>query len=188
MPLPPGAIALPGSEYVAAGAALALAEHDVEGAVTWLSTHGPGDDTDRQIRITTMLSEWASAHPAEALRLIEQDRLESYTGSLASAAIKGDPSIATAVMECINDHDERGSILQGSNAQANTDVLDFFPAPGLPNRLPNFQERYECLLEAVEAGNFQAGQKQDLLRFVYDNFRSKVPDAQQAYEAMKKEP
>jgi hypothetical protein len=63
-------------------------------------------------------------------------------------------------------------------------VIDFFPAPGLPNRLPNFQERYECMLEAVEAGNFRSGQKVSLLRNLHEEFRSEVPDAQQAYEAM----
>jgi len=102
----------PGDEYVAAGAALALAEHDVEGAVAWLSTHGPGDDADRRSRTYEMLREWAGAHPAEALRLIEEDRLESYTGSLAYAAIKGDPAIATAVMQAMDDHGERAGALQ----------------------------------------------------------------------------
>jgi len=57
--------------------------------------------------------------------------------------------------------------------------LDCFPAPGLPNRLPNFQERYECLLEAVEAGNFPAGQRRSLLSSLYQNFRHRVPEAAQ---------
>ena len=128
----------PGDEYVAAGAALALAEHDVEGAVAWLSTHGPGDDADRRSRTYEMLREWAGAHPAEALRLID-------------------------------------SMLElDSNSE-----LDCFPAPGLPTRLPNFQERYECLLEAVEAGNFPAGQRRSLLSSLYQNFRHRVPEAAQ---------
>ena len=178
----------PGDEYVAAGAALALAEHDVEGAVAWLSTHGPGDDADRRSRTREMLREWATAHPAEALKLIEEDRLQSYTRSLAYAAIMGDPGIATAVMRAMDDHGERerAGALQDLHGVDSNHVIDFFPAPGLPNRLPNFQERYECLLEAVEAGNFRPGEKVNLLRNLHQNFRHKVPEAQQAYEAMTK--
>ena len=179
----------PDAEYVAAGAALALAEHDVEGAVTWLSTHGPGDDTDRRSRTYEMLSEWATAHPVEALKLIEEDRLQSYTGSLATAAIMGDPGIATAVMQGMGDHRERerAGALQDVHGLDSNHMLDFFPAPGLPNRLPNFQERYECLLEAVEAGNFRPGKEVSLLRSLYANFRHQVPDAQRAFEAMPEE-
>jgi len=134
-----------------------------------------------------MLRQWATVHPGDALRLIEEDRLQSHSDSLAYGAIMGDPAITTRVMECIDDHGERASILQGSNAQGSIHVLDSFPAPGLPNRLPNFRERYECLLEAVEAGNFRAGQKRALLRSLYQNFRFKVPEAQEAYDAMGKE-
>lgn len=179
----------PGDEHVAAGAALALAEYDVEGAVSWLSEHGPGDDADRRGRIYGMLSEWASAHPAEALRLIEEDRLESHTRSLAYAAIKGDPGIARAVMQAMDDHgeSERAAALRDSMLELDSiHEADLFPAPGLPNRLPNFQERYECLLDAVEAGNFRADRKRSLLRSLYQEFRSKVPEAQQDYEAMRK--
>jgi hypothetical protein len=61
---------------------------------------------------------------------------------------------------------------------------DFFPAPGLPNRLPNFQERYECLLEAVEAGDFRSGNTGSVLGSLYAAFSSSVPEARQAYEAM----
>ena len=174
----------PIEERVAAGAALTLAEYDVEGAVTWLSQHGPGDDTDRRGRISTMLGEWATAHPAEALKLIEEDRLQSYTGWLATAAIMGDPGIATAVMQSMDNHGERARALQDVHRLDSNSEHDFFPAPGLPNRLPNFQERYECLLEAVEAGDFRSGKKVSLLRNLYANFRFKVPDAQRAYEAM----
>ena len=133
-----------------------------------------------------MLSEWATAHPAEALKLIEENRLQSYTGSLAYAAIMGDPGIATAVMQGMDDHGERerAGALQDVHGLDSNHENDFFPAPGLPNRLPNFQERYECLLEAVEAGDFRSGKKVSLLRNLYANFRFKVPDAQRAYEAM----
>jgi hypothetical protein len=175
----------PIEERVAAGAALTLAEYDVEGAVTWLSQHGPGDDTDRRGRISTMLGEWATAHPAEALKLIEEDRLQSYTGWLATAAIMGDPGIATAVMQSMDNHGERARALQDVHRLDSNSEHDFFPAPGLPNRLPNFQERYECLLEAVEAVNFRPGEKVSLLRNLNANFRSEVPEAQRAYEAMK---
>ena len=75
-------------------------------------TVAAADDADRRSRTYEMLREWAGAHPAEALRLIEEDRLESYTGSLAYAAIKGDPAIATAVMQAMDDHGERAGALQ----------------------------------------------------------------------------
>ena len=103
----------------------------------------------------------------KALRLIKEDRLESYTGSLAYAAIKGDPAIATAVMQAMDDHGERAGALQNVHGLDSNHVIDVFPAPGLPNRLPNFQERYECLLEAGEAGNFPAGQRRSLLSSLY---------------------
>ena len=53
--------------------------------------------------------------------------------------------------------------------------------------MPNFRERYEGLLEAVEAGNFRDSWKRSRLRSLYQNFRSKVPEAREAYDAMRKE-
>jgi len=105
---------------------------------------------------------------------------------LAYAAIMGDPGIATAVMRAMDDHGEgeRAGALQEVHGVDSIHERDLFPAPGLPNRLPNFQERYECLLEAVESGNFRDSKKQSLLRSLYQEFRHKLPEAQRAYEAM----
>jgi hypothetical protein len=140
-------------------------------------------------RITTVLSEWAITHPAEALKLIEQDRLQSHTRSLACAAMMGDPGIARAVMQAMADHSERerAGVLQDVHGVDSIHERDLFPAPGLPNRLPNFRERYEGLLEAVEAGNFRDSWKRSRLRSLNQNFRHKVPEAQEAYEAMGRE-
>ena len=131
-----------------------------------------------------MLREWASAHPAEALKSIEDERFQNLTASLAYGAIMGDPGIATAVMQAMDDHGERASVLLSANAQGSNHVFDLFPVPGQPNRLPNFRERYECLLEAVEAGSFRPGQKRAQLSSLYQEFRHKLPGVQQAFEAM----
>ena len=143
----------PIEEGVAAGAALTLAEHDVEGAVTWLSTHGPGDDTDRRGRTSMMLIEWATAHPVEALKLIEEDRLQSYTRWLASAAIMGDPGIATAVMQGMGER-ERVGALQEVHGLDSIHQHDFFPAPGLPNRLQEFTCRWLTVCRIRRFANF----------------------------------
>jgi hypothetical protein len=53
-------------------------------------------------------------------------------------------------------------------------VNDFFPTPEGPNRLPNFQQRYDFLIEGIEQGTFPEKQKESLLKSLENEFKGKL--------------
>lgn len=176
-----GVIMMPPNETIARSAALALAEFDLEAAEDWLMTAGPGDEQARKQRRSDLLRDWAKNDPDEALGRIGDEGYNVET--LARGIIQGDPALAVELMEAIDNHGLRArSLLTAVRSIGNVHVRDFFPVPGGQNRLPNFEERYQQILDAVHAGQFSEGQKESLLRAVHFSFEQHVPAARRAYE------
>lgn len=174
-----GAIMVPTDETIARSAALSLARFDLKAAEEWLREAGPGDEQSRIQRRSELLSDWAAANPEQAQELIGMEGYHQPT--IARGIIQGDPSRAVELMEAMDDHGERArSLLTAVSSLGNTHVRDFFPIPGERNRLPNFEERYQQMLDAVEAGRFKEGQEQVLLRAVHRSFQHNVAAASKA--------
>ncbi|MEJ6642895.1 MAG: hypothetical protein QNL33_06525 [Akkermansiaceae bacterium] len=121
--------------------------------------------------VMTYLGEWE-----RVLELPEvKKNYESYQAQLNSR-LSGD--IAIPPEEVIRETpsaSHQTQILQSVIWSAGSDhVNDFFPTPEGPNRLPNFQQRYDFLIEGIEQGTFPEKQKESLLKSLENEFKGKL--------------
>lgn len=186
-PSPTGRIQIPIEEATVAKAALALANHDLDAALDWLRQHGTGNEQDHSRRVFDLTQAWATAHPEQALKLINDERFRDNFFPLTYGAIRGDPALAPRIMQEIKGHSERaGVLLPAISSMGSNRVDDFFPAPGQRNRLPNFQERYDALLEGIEVGNFSDNQKASVLKDLNQEFAQVLHDEEASQSAPRK--
>ncbi|NNC89230.1 MAG: hypothetical protein HKN82_12290 [Akkermansiaceae bacterium] len=106
---------------------------------------------------------------------------------MARGIFAADPEDDVEIMSRIEDHGPQArSILTGLSSLGSNHVKNLFPAPGQRNRLPDFERRYEAMLEAIEAGRFVPGQKQFLIKNTHREFQHQVPTAKEAFDALEK--
>lgn len=158
----------------------ALAQHDLESAVEWLSNNGPGGAATRENRVAAMMRHWASANPEGALSVIDDPRYAKYAAAIGHGGIEGNPALASAAVEAMGPEGAR-TPLEIANIVASRSPEIHFPAPGRNNLQPDQEAHYEALLEAVLAGGFEGREEAELLGNVHRAFKGTLPRAQAAF-------
>lgn len=180
-----GWIITPPDEIIGKEVAMALARFDLAAARDYLRDTGPGSEQDRTGRSSEVLQAWATEFPERALELLDDPAYEDWQTTFARGILDADPEFGIEIMGKIETHGARArSLLTGISPLGSNHVRDFFPVPGHRNRLPDFERRYEAMLETIEAGRFKEGQKQILLKNTHREFQHKIPAAKEAWEAL----
>ena len=120
---------------------------------------------------------------AEAVDRMQDADFQVWQKTLARGVLNRDTSYAVALIENMDNEQWRIETLSSEISSLGSSwVRDIFPAPGGPNRLPEFERRYEEILAAVEAGDFKPEQREKILNSVHGEFANKVPAASEAAE------
>lgn len=173
-----GFIAIPPEETIMAHALASLARFDPAGALEWLADHQVDPEKPDYNRIHGMWRQLATRHPDEALEIFAReeyvDARRSNIGWLLGRDFSKTADVIAATPKASHQAQILGDLLHSAGSNH---VNDFFPTPEGPNRLPNFQQRYDRLLEAIDLGTFPEKQKESLIKRLDREFQGKLTPA-----------
>lgn len=179
---PNGFIVIPDEEFKAMIVGPALAQHDLDGAIAWLRSDGPGDANYRESRVAGMLRLWAQANPELALSLINHPNYAQHAGVIGHGVMSGNPALASEAVAAMGPEAARVPFQTGHLVAARSPEIHF-PIPGENNLIPDTEAHYEALLDAVQTGGFEPGRFDELLENIHSAFRGDLPHAHAAWEA-----
>lgn len=170
-----GIILTPPGEAIISHALASLARFNPEAAVDWLNQHEPNPDKPDYNRPHAMWRQLATHHPAQALEIFSREEFINPRRGNIGWLIQNDYTLLPNAVTETEKFSHQTQIIQSVlMSAASTHVNDFFPTPGGPNRLPDFQKRHDSLLEAIKRGTYHEKQKESLLRSLKREFAGKV--------------
>lgn len=170
-----GFIAIPPEETIISQAVASLARFNPEAAVTWLKEHEPNPDKPDYNRIHGMWRQLATNYPEQALEIFAQEEYLDPRRANIGWMIQSDHSLLPDAVAQTEKASHQVQIIQNVLMSAGSNhVKDFFPTPEGLNRLPNFQQRYDYLVEAINLGTYPERQKESLLKSLNREFRHKL--------------
>lgn len=170
-----GFIAVPPEERMLSNALASLARFDPEKALAWLKENEMNPEKPDYNRIHGMWRQLATEHPQEALEILAREEYADARRANLSWLLIEDfsltPDAIAATPEASHQVQILGDVIRSA---ASNHVKDFMPTPEGPNRLPNFQERYDDILEAIELGTHSDKQKERLQVRLEKEFQGKL--------------
>ncbi|MEN8784750.1 MAG: hypothetical protein ABF379_10330 [Akkermansiaceae bacterium] len=170
-----GFIAVPPEETIISQALASLARFNPEAAVTWLKEHEPNPEKPDYNRVHGMWRQLATHHPEQATRIFSQEQYLDPRRANIGWMIQFDYSLLPEAITQTEKASHQTQIIHSVlSSSASNHVNDFFPTPDGPNRLPNFQQRHDYLLEAINLGTYHEKQKESLLKSLAREFSQKL--------------
>jgi hypothetical protein len=170
-----GFIAIPPEEVIISNALASLARFDPEAAVAWLAEHEPDPEKPDYNRIHGMWRALAENYPERALEIFGEEKYLDARRMNIGGVLEKDFSLVPEVITGTPKASHQVQILQSVMSSAGSaHVNDFFPTPEGPNRLPNFQERYDFLLEGIHQGAYPERQREQFLERLEQTFEGKL--------------
>lgn len=150
----------------------ALARHDAAAAAEWLQSHQHKVDQPDHRRTAEVWETFAKEYPGDAMTQLSNPDLSAYHFKIAAEIGKHNFSLAPDLVLTpglgIETQAHLLNRLIDTSAMENT--IDRFPVPEKHNQIPNYQERYDQLLEAIDRSEVAPEAKQGLREKLDRNF------------------
>lgn len=170
-----GFIAIPPEESIVTQAVASLARFNPEIAVAWLKEHEPNPEKPDYNRTHGMWRQLATNYPEQALEIFSREEYLDPRRANIGWMIQYNHSLLPDVIAETDKSSHQVQIIQSVLMSSGSNhVKDFFPTPDGPNRLPNFQQRRDYILEAIELGTYHEKQKESLIRSLNREFQHKL--------------
>lgn len=152
----------PLNEYLISHALAAQAKFDPGVAEQWLEDHRLRPDQPDHERLVKMWQAFGREFPGEAMEHLSNPDLSGFHFEIAAEIGMGNLMLASDLMSVLEGKPEvQGKVLNQlidrGMGSANVDgvnhggvEIDQYPVPDRYNRIPNFQERHDQLMEAIE--------------------------------------
>lgn len=129
----------------------ALARFDPLASLQWVATHQASPNRPDQQRIANMWKVLAHSYPDDAFSALSNPSISEYNFELAIALGARDFSRIPQIINALPDPAIQGQVLNRLTDRAtNLRYIDNFPTPEGPNRIHNYPQRRESLLNAID--------------------------------------
>lgn len=170
-----GWVSIPPEEVIISNALASLARFNPEAALSWLADHEADPEKPDYNRIHGMWRQLATNYPEQALEIFAEEKYSDPRRANIGWLLSQDFSAVTDAITETPKASHQTQILHSVISSAGSNhVNDFFPTPEGPNRLPNFQQRHDFLLEAINRGTYHEKQKESLLGSLEREFKGKL--------------
>ena len=166
----------PSEETLISNTLASLARFDPKGALDWLLFHELDPQNPDYQRQTKMWQTHAQDFPSEAMQLLSNPAFSKHHFEIAATLGKHNLSLAPDLISALGQYSEtQGRVLNRviSHAASNN-TIDKFPEPDRHNRIFNFQERHDQMLEAIELSNLPPEKKEGFRQVVAKEFHGKL--------------
>ena len=153
-----------------------LARFDPKGSLDWLLLHRLQPEQADHQRLANLWQTHAQESPTEARQLLTDPAFSKHHFEIAATIGKHNFSLAPDLISSLTQYSEtQGRVLNRLiSHSASNNTIDKFPQPDRHNRIPNYQERHDQMLEAIEVSNLPPEKKEGFRQAVAKEFANKI--------------